>query len=989
MQQINLENLKSSGVYTFEHDASQTLSETSEYGRLIVGSNKVGPFNTIIQIANDSQLKSIYGPNDRSLEKKGIYFHKSIEVSLKEGPIYTMNVLKIDTVNNSETNEDCGYVSTLNTDASITLCGENIKTPIMHMFDRQKFWKANPNSIIRVKNSDTAPYKPLQKVKDNILLFANASQKTVTIFVQKSNVSGYDLTVSEWYKSMGDDAYIPEYLDEDDLISDYMVNVIAVEGDWSNYKKLASDATYSRYFNTTGLKKDKAAEFIQLKTVNVLVNVTGSLIPDFQDDRKAIISVDKLFNAYYTSSQLMCGIDVDALNEYAVSGKRMDIIGNGVFAKKDDEMINVLSYRSPMNQIITENPMNYKGGDSEEDLRKAPIIRDGYLWALDETNLYNIWSAGFLVNGDEITRSNGTSEDLCYIKIEKSIFVHGTGDTALKFDAIKITAYDDITLTHENDEFFLDKDEEESQEEFIYEFNMKTIGQGDLVKEFNLNETEVVESGSETITRQLSYEFNENVPNVIKIDVTDFINNNYENDLKNKVADASPYVGYVKSMMEYLKVNNYIKAKTSEETATRILKIMSIARKQEGSGSDAKTVLYVTTMSPTMDNVSGIEIVNDESLPEGPATIKISKGVQNFTKSLYGFKMSPYKIGENALYDNKNVATVDSFWKFVFEDSNLANAIAESEEIDIRYLVDCFAGEISNSSKYWISKLGAKHGKCLAFTNDPSFKQFEQSNDPKFIDATTGLLNTKYIADGGNLELNPSETYRFGTDTVNGMPIETFNYPCMPNLIINDGGVKRSMIPAPYVCNAFMRKFKSNAPFVIVAGVNTGKLTESDIIGVEYEFSKSDRDNLEPAGHNLIIQRRRDGIMLFSNNTAYQSVKSALNNAHVRDTLITIEKRIEKILFSFLFRYNTAVVRSRVKSLVDNYLETVKISSGIASYETQIDENNNDRYVLENNSAILDIKVDFNRGIHKFVNRVTITRAGGELSVVSSGFSEI
>ena len=46
---------------------------------------------------------------------------------------------------------------------------------------------------------------------NNILTFANMSKRQVTIFVQKANVQGYDITVSEWYAYLGSDVQIPSF----------------------------------------------------------------------------------------------------------------------------------------------------------------------------------------------------------------------------------------------------------------------------------------------------------------------------------------------------------------------------------------------------------------------------------------------------------------------------------------------------------------------------------------------------------------------------------------------------------------------------------------------------------------------------------------------------------------------------------------------------------------------------------------------------------
>ena len=183
-----------------------------------------------------------------------------------------------------------------------------------------------------------------------------------------------------------------------------------------------------------------------------------------------------------------------------------------------------------------------------------------------------------------------------------------------------------------------------------------------------------------------------------------------------------------------------------------------------------------------------------------------------------------------------------------------------------------------------------------------------------------------------------------------------------------------------------MKKYSSGNTFSIVAG-KRGIITEPEITGVEYDLTNADRDFLEPAGFNLIVRRRGFGVMIFSNNTGYQRVKSALNNVHVREALVTIERDIERILLNFLFDFNDTTTRLRVKTLVKNYLTAVQDARGISTFDVIFDDSNNGTEVLENNAGIIDIIVDFPRGIHKFINRITITRAGGQLASNSTGFT--
>jgi hypothetical protein len=947
MLKINLEALKASGVYTYEFDASTTVSEISEFGRLAIGSNKQGPFNTVVKLSNDTLRKNIYGQNDKLLEKKGSYFCKSLEVLLREGPVYALNILPVELQEDTESvkNLDRGSITTFNTECAdingagiISDKGTSpllpVSVPLINLYNRQKLWYASDIEVTRTKN------RKIASDSNKILTFANMSQKQVTVFVRKANIQGYDLTVSEWYSFLGPDVTIPAFLHKDDLISDYMVNVIVVSGDWTNYRKLETDPVFSKYFDNDGIINQNINEFLQLKTVNVISNVNGCLIPDFTDTSNNNIAIDVVFNNMYPLTQMICALDTSKMDtidltselydEDDMSTRRIDIVGNGVTESENyiddgtNVLIDVLSYRKPITNIFEYDIDTIIGGGSPtlesiiiEETAGSPSFT--YIKAFESSNLYKCYEGGFINNGDII---DGTPD--IYIKINTG------SDLIGKY--IVISGYSDNTLLTQTD----------------------LVGISDTSVTFTTSATKY----SSTIALSLFDSYESLAPNKLKLEITNLTNNQKT------------------SIFEYIKVGSYIKAEV-DSVRSRNLKIISVATSVEAT----KTFIIIDTLAPSDITVLGIDL-NINATPQ----IVLFKGVQNFVAKLNGLKLDPFKVRESLL-PNGTSTRQNEILKFMF-DTNIAEAITESEDIDIRYIVDTFDGDISYQSKYYLSRLAATHAKSMAFINTPSMKQFEVSTTPVFIDVNTGLIKTEYIATGGNLSLNPSFTYRFASDTINGVPMESYTIPAFPYLTINENGANKSMIPAPYVCNAYIRKFKANSPYAVIAGDN-GRITDSDVIGVEYELTNDDRKNLEPIGYNLLVKKRRGGVMLFSNNTAYQRVKSALNNAHVRDTLITLEKNIENTLFAFLFKYNTPILRVRVKSLVDSYLEGVQFNGGIAWFETQIDENNNDAYVLENNSAVIDIKIDFNRSINKFVNKITITRTGGQLSISQSGFGAI
>lgn len=968
MATVNLEELKASGVYTFEYDASQSISQVNEYGRLAIGSSKTGPFNTIVSLQSDTEKKAVFGQNDKTLEKKGSFFHKSIEVLLGEGDVYAINILPIDVTPDSNgkdayTNKDRGYYTSFST-ASGDQGYEAKDTPICNFFNRQRFWTASSKEVIKVKKNGYAT------LDNSILTFASTSQKPITIFVKRSDVLGYNVTVEEWYAMLGPDYTIPSYLHKDDYISDYMVTVIAVEGDFTNYEKLSIDPTYSPYFDKNGLKVDNLSAFYQLKNVNVILQVDGCLIPDFKDNMGRSISIDRLVNNHFATTQLICAIDTDKLDEWdGTVGQEIDLIGNELVARDAPESLNMLSYNIPyfykeesfgnignvVNDIIIgESPEELNIKCAIEVLKSSDSVETQKVIKLIENGILNDADA-FELDGT-IPGKIGI-----YPKFEKDSSISGYYIACFNDggEVIEFQNYSGIKFT----------------------FN--SVSQN-LINSISLDKS----AYNDFITPDMEGKFDyEQTPTslTIKFDSEEEYQAFYTaNCAKSKTDTKAP-----------LRVGNYIKASCNNEDVerdeqtgksigehSRILRILSISKQSTASINDTQDTsckLVIKVKAATDAYIDGIDVTDDK--------FTVVSNIPTVCKSLKGIKLNEFKLRADLLPDGTPARQV-KILEYMFENTNIASAICESELYDIRYIIDTYAGEMSANSKYNLSLLAAKHGKSMAFVNAPSMKQFEEWTDPSFLDTTTRLVSCEYIASGGNLDLNPSYTFGFATGTVKGVPIESFTYPVFPNLIINDNGTQKSMIPAPYACNAFMRKFQAGSPYSIVAGTQ-GKLTEQEIVGVEYEMTNDDRAWLEPMGYNLIVNKRRGGIMLYTNNTAYQTVKSALNNAHVRDTLITIEKNIENILYNFLFKFNTSVVRARVKSLVDDYLDGVAMAGGLAGYTTQIDRSNNDQYVLENNSAVIDITVDFNRGIHKFINKITITRVGGEVSVVSTGFTAI
>lgn len=319
--------------------------------------------------------------------------------------------------------------------------------------------------------------------------------------------------------------------------------------------------------------------------------------------------------------------------------------------------------------------------------------------------------------------------------------------------------------------------------------------------------------------------------------------------------------------------------------------------------------------------------------------------------------------------------------------SGLSEALSSRHVIAFRYIIDTFNGglEPMSAPKNIITKLSMRRQKCMAIMNAPSIQKFIDSVDPRFTELPTQtdpkpVLNSYYISTGGNLTLSPSFTYSL-PDEENGAK---FSGWFSPFLVIRENNKNFTIPPAADVSNNFIRKFINGQQYAIVAGPRRGVISNPLVVGLEYDFSDTDRGNLEPMGWNPIVYRRGVGFMIYGNQSAYQKTPSAFNNLHVRDLLITIEESVEDILGNFIFEFNDASTRLQIKSIVDAYLENVRSAGGVYDFLTIMDETNNTADIIDQNFAIIDIGIEPARGMQKFINRLTVFKTGG---ISSGGFT--
>lgn len=428
-------------------------------------------------------------------------------------------------------------------------------------------------------------------------------------------------------------------------------------------------------------------------------------------------------------------------------------------------------------------------------------------------------------------------------------------------------------------------------------------------------------------------------------------------------------------------VGDFVRA--ADGTLTKIIK------KQVSGGVDSSKVYTYTTNAPIFEHKADASdadsSVNTESRSESRSvTVEIHKSLVSIYDalkfiSLPGLKISNrHRPGFNADGAMDIEAGVEKIYKML-EDSGIRKGLLNIETMDFRYIVDTMAGGLgaSTASKKYLAELAMEKGSCTAIINLPSMSDFAKSNAPLFCDSyTPGVeqkpaFNVKYIAEGGNQDHSYNTSYE-----VFSLPTEEqgakYAAYFSPYLKYAEGSRTILVPPAADVCNTFINKYLGGNSYVTIANTN-GILSNSAIVGLEYDFDTTDRDALEPFGINPIITR--NGVpMIYGDRTAYQIVNSDFNFLHVRELLNTIEYRCRAILNDYVFTYNNAATRAEIYSRLDPILRSMKDSGALAKYEMQIDEANNTKDVIDQKACIVDIGVWVTPNMEKIITRLKVNR---------------
>ena len=915
---INFSDYKSSGVYFIEIDNSIIQASSSFTARLAVGFCDQGPFNRPIYISSTSDCDQLIGKINRKLERRGCFTNRSVRNMVTKAPLYLMNLLPIDTdLSTAEhKNLDTVGVASLSFDMSTPneiydgRDDDHHAALFADMFDRSKFWVADENAMM---NSVIAASGATSSLTAPLFGVGNCGTKDISLIVRKAeDLAGYAITFREWYG--GEDQIPYKWINPDDYVRDYFVQIIAIKGNWnsSQYETYAADPVWSAYFTKDGLKRDKLNKFLHLDAVTVLGNWTGCIIPNFYDKQNKNRSLDYVINRTANITGLLFGVNQNALDALA-------------FGKS--ETTDEFGY-----YLDVDGDSNYDEGEDATNI--VDIV--GHTFQADPDSSSNVNFMSYSIRPDQIADMSFAVDAVIY------------DDSASKFyvtDANLKSVGDDEKGKQINVGDYV-----RTESGYLGRIIKK---QGGLIKYPKVS-TEAEESSAGVITGG-EYE-KDSSGNIVTEEVQGFI---YTVSGIVALGDAT-YSNYqTLNAPEVPDDDNY--ESTDAYQDFMVLGGDGSDSADEGQATDdgrkarnGKITVFkaVTAVYDTLDFIplKGLKISN-RHMPgyDAEGNYNIEAGIEK----IYSMLEDPgIKRG---LLNNDQL-------DFRYVVDTMAGGMGEECGGKV------YLSRLARDKQHCTALISIPSMSDFAKSDSPVYcDTYVQGKESK------KAFDVKYIPLGGNLDIaytGPVKAFSTITEENGAKHAGLF----APYLKYADGTNTILVPPAADVSNTFMNKFLGGDPYKTVANTN-GYIINSNVVGLEYLYDQVDRDSLEPNGINPIIVKNGSNYTIYGDRTSYQRIDSDFNFLHVRELLNTIELKCYAVLQDYVFGYNIPQTRAEIITRLSPILQTMKDAGALVKFDIQVDENNNTKEVIDNKFCIIDIGVWITQNMEKIVTRLTVNRS--------------
>ena len=1007
---VHLQQFKAAGIYRVVFDHSTILNQDTQMLRLVVGYSEKGPFNIPVLVKTQTEFIELFGNISKKLEKRGIYFHRLALQMLQVSPILCLNLKKFD----GETVTG----ATISTDFNPKFNPiDTVKLNVEDIYDTTRFWELDAKKLDNLRSVEGT-------LMDQYINIAttNVKSTSATYFIRKASgtkVSGYNITVNDWYN----DEEMPEYLEpyKNNLISDFFAEIYVFKGKFEAKQVLASQ-TLKNYFIVTNELDEDGNQILKLRdkvinafgesvdtldalykdeTSNALGHYVGSIVPYFKNKQGAYACLDVIFNTDVDVHNMMLSFNDELLEEELAAN--LDLSGRA--------FIPTAANPKRANKSLSLKKI-YEGDATTTVLgnQNAPIIADVIKF---RTNVYD-------------PETEEAVQELYVGKTRVAGTLYVKNVTENQITLAQVGTEQTVVMTFFNDEENPNKTKDAAKKlGVIFDEEGNPVDEkGTLWKAGDafLNAMDPLAGPSKVITAlsrlenkaedgQVYTDIDENMkPSFKAVEImttTKFVNTNtvgadsvygssisfidFTDDNWEYVEDAEIITGvkqaaligtaeYDTSLISVLQKGDCIVAKDNtvdvnengeaddEDGFEDNVYVQEFGTKYDEDGNfkfhyiliSAEPYLYEIRDEETGALVNQCLVRIDAALNQEIGTM-VPQYLEGYTYK----NDRPLGTGMYAKvkWQEFILSTLTSY-------KGLRTALLNKSEVDYRYVIDTFESFPVENLKSVLSFLCKEKQSAFCIGNFPSVQTFIKCPYTSFTNEK-GVFDVEYVVKGFNKKKAASMMFSLPSEN-DGASFIAFYSP----LKFTDGYMDTVVPSAGLVSNLFVNKYMTRQPYYIVAGPNYGAISAAGLVGPDYKYSQDELQIIEPFGVNVMVYRPNFGTFINANQTAKQSPVSALSKVNVRELVIYLQDEIEKVLQAYQWEFNNQRTRNAILDRANQICSIIAANGGIQAYKNIMDESNNTPEIIDNEMAVITTHIEPGMGCGKMVQELHIWRTG-------------
>jgi len=270
--------------------------------------------------------------------------------------------------------------------------------------------------------------------------------------------------------------------------------------------------------------------------------------------------------------------------------------------------------------------------------------------------------------------------------------------------------------------------------------------------------------------------------------------------------------------------------------------------------------------------------------------------------------------------------------------------LAQTETYDVSLIPVVGVTADNNTARYVVNNVAEVRRDCVVFTS-PTSKDLITGT------AVVNDRNTNFNIDSSYAVMDSGWKYQYDR--------------------YND--VYRWLPLAGDIAGCAVRTDAQSEPWYSPGGYSRGQI--KNVVKLNWNPTKTDRDNLYRSQINPVMQQPGAGTILFGDKTCTQR-PSAFDRINVRRLFIVLEKAISTAAKFQLFEFNDAFTRAQFNSLVEPFLRDVQGRRGIIDFQVVCDDSNNNGDVIDRNEFVADIYIKPNKSINFITLNFVATRTG-------------